>query len=261
MRDLAGIQKDFLNSILTGDNKPGEPQSPAGSSEAGEFSAAIYRDLVATNHLNALKDVYPVCLRLLGENYFSFLAWNYLKGRPTDDPDLNRYGHDFPDFLELEAGVRKELGGLGYLPEVSRFEWSLYTASRTNPDLIPLEAMLSKLTSLGDKDTVFFLINPSLSLMKFNYPVVRIWEENRLPEVGEIVLEKVTENVVVWKNKGDVLYRTVDDDSFNLLQLVRERVPLYELNKIYENREQELERLISLIISSGWISDVETAGS
>ncbi|MCI0480614.1 MAG: putative DNA-binding domain-containing protein [Candidatus Dadabacteria bacterium] len=258
MRDLAGIQKDFLNSILTGDNKP---QPPAGPSEAGEFSAAIYRDLVAANHLGALKDVYPVCLRLLGENYFSFLAWNYLKDRPTDDPDLNRYGHDFPDFLEHEAGVREELGGLDYLAEVSRFEWSLYTASRTDPELIPLESMLSKLMSLGDKDTVLFRINPSLSLLKFNYPVARIWEENRLPEVGEIVLEKVMENVVVWKNKGDVLYETVDDDTFNLLKLVREGVRLSELNNIFADREQELERLISLFISSGWIADVETAGS
>ena len=260
MRDLAGIQKDFLNSILTSDNGSAEPQPASGPSEAGEFSAAIYRDLVATNHLGALKDVYPVCLRLLGESYFSFLAWNYLKDRPTDDPDLNRYGHDFPGFLEHEAAVREELGDLGYLPEVSRFEWSLYTASRTDPDLIPLEAMLSKLTSLGDKDTVLFLINPSLTLLKFNYPVVRIWEENRLQEVGEIVLDKVTENVVVWKNKGDVLYRTVDDDSFNLLKLLMERVPLYELNKIYENREQELERIVTQSISSGWIADVEAAG-
>lgn len=260
MRDLAGIQKDFLNSILTGDNKPGQLQPPAGSSEAGESSAAIYRDLVATNHLNALKDIYPVCLRLLGESYFSFLAWNYLKDRPTDDPDLNRYGHDFPGFLELEAGLREELSGLGYLPEVTRFEWSLYTASRTNADIIPIEGMLSKLMGLGDMDTVIFRLNPSLSLLKFNYPVVRIWEENRLPEAGEIKLDKVIEKVVVWKNPGDVLYQTLDGDSFNLLMLLSESLPLHELSKIYENREQELERLISLFIRSGWIADVEAAG-
>jgi hypothetical protein len=184
-----------------------------------------------------------------------------LKGRPTDDPDLNRYGHDFPGFLEHEAGVREELGGLGYLPEVSRFEWSMYTASRTDPDIIPLEAMLSKLTSLGDEDTVIFRINPSLSLLKFNYPVVRIWEENRLPEVGEIVLEKVMENVVVWKNEGDVLYETVDDDTFNLLKLVREGVRLSELNNIFADRGQELERIVTQSISSGWIADVNAAGS
>lgn len=261
MRDLAGIQKDFLKSILTGDDKSGQPQSPVGSSEAGEFSAAIYRNLVATNHLNALKDVYPVCLRLLSENYFSFLAWNYLKDRPTDDPDLNRYGHDFPGFLEIEAGLQEELRGLGYLPEVSRFEWSLYAASRTNVNHIPLEKMLSKMMGLGDKDTVFFLINPSLSLLKFNYPVVRIWKENRLQEVGEIVLEKVRENVVVWRNKGDVLYETVDDDTFNLLKLVRESVPFNELNDIFVNHWQELERIVTQSISCGWIADVEAAGS
>jgi hypothetical protein len=259
MRNLAGIQKDFLNSILTADNKTGQPQPPAGSSEAGESSAAIYRDLVATNHLSALKDVYPVCLRLLGESYFSLLAWNYLRDRPTADPDLNRYGHDFPGFLEREAGVREELRNLGYLPGVSRFEWSLYAASRSSADIIPIEEMISRLTDLGDKDTVLFRLNPSLSLMEFSCPVVRIWEENRLPEVGEIVLDRVTEKVVVWKNMGDVLYRTVDDESFNLLRLVREGAPLRELNRIYENREQELERLIGLSIRSGWIADVEDA--
>jgi len=246
MRDLAGIQKDFLNSIMSGDT------GPAGSG----CSAATYRDLVATNHLNALKDAYPVCLRLLGESYFSFLAWNYLRDRPTDNPDLNRYGHDFPDFLGREAGVRKELADLGYLPEVSRFEWSLYAASRTGEAVIPLEDMVAKLTDLGEKNTVFFRLNPSLSLMEFNYPVVCIWEENRREEVGEIALEEVIEKVVVWKSRGDVLYRTVDDDTYGLLELIRDGVPLNELNKIYEGGGQELERFIGRFISSGWIVDV-----
>jgi hypothetical protein len=257
MRDLAGIQKDFLDSILGGDNGPGEAHPQSGSSGAVKFSAAAYRDLVAANHLNALKDVYPVCLRLVGEGYFSFLAWNYLKDRPTDDPDLNRYGHDFPEFLEHETVVREELRGLGYLPGVSRFEWSLYAASRTGADTVPLEDMISRLSGLGDKDTVFFRLNPSLSLMEFSCPVVRIWEENRREEVGEIALDGVKENVVVWKSNGDVLYKTVDDDAYGLLKLIQEGMPLYELNRIYENREHELERLIAQSISNGWIADVE----
>jgi hypothetical protein len=259
MRDLARIQKDFLDSILNGEAGQARLNATSGSSVAGKFSAATYRDLVAANHLNALKDVYPVCLRLVGESYFSFLAWNYLKERPTDDPDLNRYGHDFPDFLEHEARVREELKGLVYLPSVSRFEWSLYAASRTGADIVPLEEMISKLTDLGDKDTVFFHLNPSLSLLEFNFPVVRIWEENRRDEVGEIALDEAKENVVVWKNRGDVHYRAVDDDAYGLLKLIREGVQLKELNRIYGNREHELERLITQSITIGWIADVEDA--
>ncbi|MEW6146143.1 MAG: DNA-binding domain-containing protein [Thermodesulfobacteriota bacterium] len=259
MRDLAGIQKEFLDSILGGDTGTAGPHTPSGSSGGGKFSAAPYRDLVATNHLNALKDVYPVCLRLLGEGYFSFLAWNYLKDRPTNDPDLNRYGHDFPDFLEHEARVRDELKGLGYLPQVSRFEWGLYAASRKGAAAVPLEEMVSKLTNFGDRDTVFFRLNPSLSLMEFGCPVVRIWEENRREEVGGIALDEAREYVVVWNGNGDVLYKTVDDDAYGLLRRIREGVSFCELNRIYKDREQELERLIALSISSGWIVDVEDA--
>jgi hypothetical protein len=257
MRNLADIQKDFLDSIMNGDAGEAGLNTTSGPSGGGKFSAAAYRDLVATNHLNTLKDVYPVCQRLVGEGYFSFLAWNYLKDRPTDDPDLNRYGVDFPDFLEQEARVRDELTGLGYLPSVSRFEWALYAASRKSAAAVPFEEMVSKLTHLGDKDTVFFRLNPSLSLMEFNSPVVRIWEENRREEVGQIALDGVREYVVVWKSNGDVLYKTVDGDAYGLLMLVREGVPLYELNRIYGNREQELERLVAQSISSGWIADVE----
>jgi hypothetical protein len=260
MRDLAGIQKDFLDSILGGDTVPAGPHTPSVSSGGGKYSAARYRDLVAANHLNALKDVYPVCLRLVGEGYFSFLAWNYLKDRPTDDPDLNRYGRDFPDFLEHETRVREELKGLGYLPPVSRFEWGLYAASRTGADVMPLEEMITKLTVLGDRNTAFFHLNPSLSLMEFSCPVVRIWEENRREEVGGVALDGVKENVVVWKSNGDVLYKTVDDDIYGLLKLVREGVRLKELNRIYENRGQDLERLTTQAITSGWIAGVEDAG-
>jgi Putative DNA-binding domain len=258
MRSLADIQKKFLERILTGGSESGRSHTSSGHPSGEKYSPGIYSELVATNHLNALRDVYPVCCRLVGERYFSFLAWHYLTERPSDNPDLNRYGDDFPDFLGQEVGVRHELRDLVYLPQVSQLEWAMYSASRADPQFMPMEEILSKMARLGDKGAVLFLINPSLSLMKFDYPVIRIWKENQLEEVRDIKLD-VCEQAVVCKNHGDVLYQIVDDEIFDFIKLILDGVTLDELNDVYRDREQRLEQLIIRSVCDGWIVDVKEA--
>ncbi len=241
MRDLASIQKDFLNGVLK-ENK--------------NKSLSVYRDLVVTNHLSALKDVYPVCLRIVGEKYFSYLSEIYLEKRPTNEPDLNVYGHDFSDFLLNEITEREELSELGYLSEVTEFEWNIYSASRK--DFVPNspEEIISKIVSNENVD-VIFILNPSLSLSVFNYPIIEIWKEHQNEEVGKIELINSKNYVVVWKHNKDVVYQNIDENEFNFLNLLSQKKSFNELSEIYSDKEKELENFIATSINNGWIVDIE----
>lgn len=244
MRDLASIQKDFLNGILKKNN----------SSEKKQIS--VYRDLVVTNHLNALKDIYPVCRRIVGEKYFSYLSEIYLEKRPTDEPDLNVYGHDFSDFLSDEITEREELTELGYLSEVAEFEWNIYSASRKDVVSNSPEEIISKIVANENGDAQFIL-NPSLSLSVFNYPIIQIWKEHQNEEVDEIHLINSKNYVAVWKQNKDVVYQNIEKNEFDFLILLNQEKSFSELNDFYSGKENELKNLIATSINNGWIVDAE----
>lgn len=244
MRNLASIQKDFLNGILKKNN----------SSDKKQLS--VYRDLVVINHLNALKDVYPVCLRIVGDKYFSYLSEIYMEKRPTNEPDLNIYGHDFSDFLSKEITEREELSDLGYLSEVAEFEWNIYSGSRKDFVSISPEEIISKIVENENGDVQFFL-NPSLCLSIFNYPIIEIWKEHQNEEVNEIELINSKNYVVVWKHNKDVVYQNIKEDEFDFLNLLSQKKSFNELNNLYGNWGNYLENLTAKSINIGWIVEAE----
>ncbi|MGH7884251.1 MAG: HvfC/BufC family peptide modification chaperone [Thermodesulfobacteriota bacterium] len=247
MRDLASIQKEFLNGIIN-DTKNSLKLS----------SLNIYRDLVSTNHLNALRDVYPVCCKIVGEDYFTYLSRIYLQKRPTNEPDLNLYGHDFSDFLADEISSKKELLTMNYLWEVSKFEWSIYSASRKNFKLNSPEKIISKIVANENGNgNVLFVLNPSLSSSLFNYPIIQIWKKHQNEEVNEIELINSKNYVVAWKHNKDVVYKNIEKDEFDFIKLLNQKKSFNELNELFINKESELENLLAVSIQNAWIVDAQ----
>lgn len=242
MRDLASIQKDFLNGVLRKNNT------------FEKKSLSVYRDLVVTNHLNALKDIYPVCLRIVGKKYFSYLSEIYLEKRPTNEPDLNLYGHDFSEFLSNEITEREELSELVYLSEVAEFEWNIYGASRKDFESSSPQDIISKIVA-NENDDVQFILNPSLSLSVFNYPMIQIWKEHQKEEVNKIELINSENYVAVWKNNKDVVYQNIEKEEFDFLQLLLQKKLFSDLNEIYSDKEKELENIIATSMNKVWIVD------
>lgn len=242
MRDLASIQRQFLDEILNGD-KNNDVYNP-------------YSDLVFSNHSNALNDVYPVCKMIVGEQYFSFLSDLYLRKRQTNNPDINFYGHDFADFLKELVSEREELGGLGYLFEVAEFEWAVYFAQRKAMEYISPKDVISKITSV-ESENVVFKLNPSLSFLEFNYPVINIWKAHQLEDIGEIRINNSKNFAVVWKQAKDVCYQNISKNEFDFLNLLKQKKSFIELSDLIASSEKELENIIAASINNGWVIDIK----
>jgi hypothetical protein len=76
---------------------------------------SIYQNNVRGALQTSLAQVYPVCRKILGENYFKQLASVYIKKYPSTCHDLNLYGESFSGFIHLQCQQLNELKDLPYL--------------------------------------------------------------------------------------------------------------------------------------------------
>ena len=84
----------------------------------------VYRNNVVVGLIDALRDSFPVIVKLLGDDNFNAIAGVFVRAHPPKSPLMMFYGDAFADFL---AGF-EPLAHLGYLPDVARLEQALRRA-------------------------------------------------------------------------------------------------------------------------------------
>jgi hypothetical protein len=117
---------------------PGDLRSPSGSPAGRRFD--VYRNNVFVGLIEALERRYPVCMTLVGEDFFRAMARVYVELSPPRSPVLLTYGNDFAEFVETFPPA----ASLPYLADVVRLENARVAAFHAR-DAVPLstEAMAS----------------------------------------------------------------------------------------------------------------------
>lgn len=153
----------------------------------------VYRNNVRAAYLRVLHDTFPVIHRLVGEEFFRYLAHEYFHTHPPSCPLVARYSDGLPDFLHSFEPA----AGLPYLPDVARLELAwLGSYHAAEADCMESERFFALLGE--DPDTNAFQLHPSVRLVKSPFPIHIIWLHNksgsaeklRLPEAGECVIVK-----------------------------------------------------------------------
>jgi hypothetical protein len=144
----------------------------------GDMSAperfAVYRRNVFHNYREALRDVYPVCQRLVGEAFFEFAADAYIRRHRSIEGNLHAFGDRYADFL---AGFAPA-AGLAYLPDVARLEWAVHESFHAaDHELLDL-SRLAELPA-DQLPRVVFLLHPACRLVESAYPIHAVWQANQ----------------------------------------------------------------------------------
>lgn len=92
---------------------------PDGAAAPRRF--AVYRNNVTHGLIRVLAAGFPVVEKLVGPQFFSAMAVEFIRAHPPRDRRLMLYGADFPGFLHGFPPV----AALGYLPDVARLEQAL----------------------------------------------------------------------------------------------------------------------------------------
>ena len=158
---LPNSQADLIDSILE-DSENNSPVSPAANLK-------IYRNNIYANFRNHLKEVFPLIIKLVGEDFFDMAAIEYINRYPSRSGNLHDVGAYFSDFIAEFTPAKDYI----YLSEVAKFEWachSLYFAA----DASAFDVHKLQNFNVDEYDQLHFAINPACVLMRFEFPLLKI---------------------------------------------------------------------------------------
>jgi hypothetical protein len=169
---LRDLQAEFAAAVF--DERP----EAAARVRAGRFPAAqhlqVYRNNVVESLTGALRAVYPVVEKLVGDGFFRYAAYEYLRAHRPCSGNLHDFGDAFTGFLAGFAPAAE----LPYLPDVARLEWAWHQAFHA------ADAPAFDLARLGavpveQHVTLRFVLHPSARLLTSKFPIAHIFEVNQ----------------------------------------------------------------------------------
>jgi len=181
---------------------------PAGIDVArGDLASrfAVYRNNVAVARIGAFRDLFPVCRRLVGDEFFDAVVRAHLAERPPTSPIVAEWGGDFPDWLTRHEATR----ALDWLSDVARLEAAWTRAHHA------AEARPMALERLGDFAPQALLatratLHPSLALVASSQPIGTIWAMHQGTSEPEPLTVTAPETVLVARPEAEVLVEVID---------------------------------------------------
>lgn len=207
--------REFQTAFRDGIFGAGDGQATAfirANGMAPEDRLAIYRNNIFHNYEEALRAVYPVVERLVGEEFFRHAAHEYVGRNPSFSNDVHCYGGQFGVFLAGFAPAR----ALAYLADVARLEWlwhECFHGAEHGPLAIERLADVPE-SSYG---ALQFELHPACRLLASLYPVHRIWEVNQSEYEGDPAVDLGAGEVhlLLRRDAGGVVLETLSagDDA------------------------------------------------
>ena len=164
MQKLADLQADFAAALM-------DPALPAPAVVQRQVKLPqsrrfdVYRNNMMVSLIEAMEAAFPAVRRLVGSDFFKAAAKTYIRKEPPRTPVLLLYGESFGDFLDGFAPA----GSVPYLGDVARLEWArLYAHNAADAD------RLAEVPET-DLESTYFVLHPSLRLLKSRFPVASLW--------------------------------------------------------------------------------------
>lgn len=235
MNTLHNLQEQFAAAIL-GNNGQDDydtnvnPESPfsieqaiVASSLSGKRRLNIYRNNVNISLREALKSIYPVTHRLVGDDFFKVLAQQYTKKYPSLSGNLHDFGNHLPEFIENNPAASE----LVYLADVAKLEWA-YHAVFHAADVTAFDIDKLQKIDTSDYGRLVFRLNPASKLLHSNYPILKIWETNQITEdlaaqnQATISLDEGGTRLLVVRKEIDIEFHPLDSAEFCFLTALSE---------------------------------------
>ena len=151
----------------------------------------IYRNNVIQNLTNSLKIAYPKFTILVGDEFFEFVAHEYIKQNLPLSGVLLNYGDNFSDFL---IGV-KQLEAFPYAVDFAEFEWLQHQCHHAIEDFSLTLSDLAK--SLRDDENYVPKFKSCVKLFHSEHPIEQLWnmcvnqkEEELIQKENYLLLNK-----------------------------------------------------------------------
>jgi hypothetical protein len=169
MNKLREYQKSFYEAIFT--NKPNVLQNTIGDIEELKERFKIYSNNVFSSLKNVIKDDFPYCQQILGEEKFNKASFEFVRNFPPTSGCLLEYGQKFPGFLEVY------FPDIPYIKDVAKLEWAkkeiYYKANSISLDPATLTFLAPEMY-----ESLTFEFPEATCFLKSAFSIRDIWEGN-----------------------------------------------------------------------------------
>jgi hypothetical protein len=254
MQSLLTLQNEFLNALFQSETqsttsfiKPNPALAPA-----RQFH--IYKNNIFSAHAKALKLIYPVCLCLVGEDFFTQMANIYMGDHASTSPDLNQYGEHLAAFIALYEPANS----VPYLSDMARLEWAWHKAyMAADAGTFPFQQFSESYRS--EAAEILFLLAPGSTLISSSFPLLPIWEANFKNAATETItlLPDQTFYYFIWRKEYELRIENLAKIDWQILSWIENKTPLHTLCKHAGAflSSAELEQTIVSLLQHGWIND------
>lgn len=218
----------------------------------------IYRGSILGGITTALMGIYPVCLKLVGEPFFTQMVAGYLRKYPSGSPDLGDYGAYLGDYLAAFIISHDAAQHLVYLPDTARLEWlwhQAFNASEVEETLKTCRSLAELAgVEVAQQGDIVFKLAPSVGIMQSAYPVDQIWQLNQAiaDPLGAVDLDVGGNCFVVQRNNDfDMLISVLSEDEFMFLAAIDSAKSFAQIAEL--EFHSSVSELLAMSLQSGLI--------
>ncbi|HXZ85619.1 MAG TPA: putative DNA-binding domain-containing protein [Myxococcota bacterium] len=217
---------------------------------AGGERLAIHRDNVLSALAEALAAAYPVCVRLVGEEFFRALARRFAREVPSRSPDLCDYGAELGDFIAGFEPAR----ALPYLADVARLEWRLHLARHAAVSPAVDFAGWAELPDERRAD-VRLRLAPATALLGSPFPIDRIHETNQPGFAGDarVSLDGAGARLVIAREPEGAACTRLGPAEWSMLAGLARGQTLAQAAAGWDGSAEALARLLARAAERRWL--------
>jgi len=176
---LRDLQQDFVDNLNAKQIDPIFLSQLEAGVQPAINRFAIYSKNRRAHLLKTLVNTYPVCQKLVGEQYFKRMVSDYIEQCPSYSPSLYDYGFHLAEALTHSPFVVE----LPYLIDMIRLEWHIHCLLIHADEPLFDWHTLTLISNDRYGDLIFRRPLNSV-LMHSPFPIDRIWETNQTDFIG-----------------------------------------------------------------------------
>jgi len=220
-----------------------------------QLAIDIYRNNTRGSKVNALKAIYPVCKRILGDEAFHSIANYYIDIDVTGTSDLNKYGEEFNQHLTVIFEAGRLPADYNYLPDLARLEYRFHAAYYADDDPSFDFELLNN--SVQKEEKIYFRVSDSLALLKYQTPIYEIWMNNRkVLNLGESSVPAITDfqYLLVYRENNTPVIHTITKNEYQLLDAF---ISGYSLQDVIDSFDYDVETMLPKLIAKRWLAGIK----
>jgi Putative DNA-binding domain len=212
---------------------------------------SVYKESSYTMLFNHLKTTFPLCIRFVGDSFWYGLLHRYIHDTPCKHVDINQYGNTLPQYIN-EFNPAKQVPCLVSLCEL---EWVWHDVANKKLLAVFDYESFSKISS-ENLNKLRFHLNPTLTIIKSQYPIYQVWESNFNKKNRQIDIDNNAESLIIFHNQHEPCLMQVSDIEVEFLEAICNSNTWKEAaNSLLAYRHDiKIELLINKALVNHWIT-------